>query len=45
MKLTLEKTIQLTKNLKYCLEILSKKNAPPTFSHGEGRWGKDLNHN
>jgi hypothetical protein len=21
---------------------LDRKNAPPTFSHGEGRWGKNL---
>jgi len=30
------------KALRYCLETLSKKNAPPTFSHGKGRWGKGL---
>jgi hypothetical protein len=24
------------------LRDLPKKNAPPTFSHGEGRWGKRL---
>jgi hypothetical protein len=30
------------KTLRYCLKTLSKKDAPPTFSHGEGRWGKGL---
>jgi len=30
------------KALRYCLETLSKKYAPPTFSHGKGMWGKGL---
>jgi hypothetical protein len=30
------------KALRYCLETLSKKNVPPTFSHGKGKWGKSL---
>lgn len=33
------------KNLKVLPRDFGQKNAPPTFSHGEGRWGKDLNYN
>jgi hypothetical protein len=42
MKLTLEKTISPIKALRFCLQTLTQKNAPPTLSHGEGRWGKSL---
>jgi hypothetical protein len=41
MQLILEKKITY-KALRYCLEILNQKNASPTFSHGEGSWGKSL---
>jgi len=30
------------KAFRYFLITLSKRNAPPTFSHGKGRWGKGL---
>jgi hypothetical protein len=34
--------ITIYKASKYCRKALSKKNAPFTFSHGEGRWDKSL---
>jgi hypothetical protein len=38
----LRKNDTIYKALRYCLEILSKTNAPPTLSRGKGKWGKGL---
>jgi hypothetical protein len=39
MKKTLKMTISLTKLKGIAYKLKPKKNAPPTFSYGEGRWG------
>jgi hypothetical protein len=39
MKQTLKITISPTKPKGIAYRFRPKKNAPPTFSHGEGRWG------
>ncbi len=38
----LKKNNMTYKALRYCLETLNKRSAPPTFSHGKGEWGKSL---
>ncbi len=40
MKQTLKITISPTKPKSIAYKLKPKTNAPPTFSHGEGRWGK-----
>jgi hypothetical protein len=42
MKLTLKKEQYHLQSYKVLLRNLNQKNAPPTFSHGKGRWGKSL---
>jgi hypothetical protein len=47
MKQNLKITISPTKPKGIAYRFRPKTNAPPTSSHGEGRWGKQMfkNHN
>jgi hypothetical protein len=40
MKQTLKITISRIKPKGIAYKLRQKKNAPPTFSHGKGRWGR-----